>query len=188
MADEGDRGNEAQDAIEGGKGKGKGKRFLILAVVFTLVVAVGGVGVVIMLTSKDDDGKNGKSSSSHKDTKGSEDDEGDEGEQSGFTASDQFKFLAPFLWVPLADTDTPRSMDFTLTLEFADETKIEEVSSREDKYRDAIITEVMSYRYEDLSTPDGKKTLANQIVRIVNAHLGGHDAVREAYFSQYIVR
>jgi len=158
--------------------KKKGKLLIIiLALVGVIVLAVGGV-VAWLLTSAPDKEKKA----------------GAHGEQDGEEAAHEDEHPPVYVkleqfTVNLADHESYLQTEVQLLV--ADPHVQDKISTRLPEVRDALIRLLSSKTVEDLSQPDGKDTLADEIKRDINHVLGikkEAEGVKKVLFGAFIIQ
>lgn len=91
--------------------------------------------------------------------------------------------------VNLADKDTERYLktNITLTYDSADSELPKKLDDQKYAVRDAIISVIRTKTMADLQTPDGMDILKTQIIKRVNAVLGG-DKIINAYYYDVLIQ
>lgn len=89
--------------------------------------------------------------------------------------------------VNLADPLGRRYLKITMDVELTGEDAATQLESENPKVKDRIITLLTSMSYADISSPEGKLLLKNEIVDRLNQILGG-SKVLNVYFTEFIVQ
>ncbi|RME20559.1 MAG: hypothetical protein D6806_16135 [Deltaproteobacteria bacterium] len=89
--------------------------------------------------------------------------------------------------VNLADEEVNRYLKVGMTFELSSEEASEIVKKKEPVIRDAIITLTSSLTFSDIRTAKGKRTLRQNVVRVVNTVLGA-PLVRAVFFNEFVVQ
>ncbi len=94
--------------------------------------------------------------------------------------------LAPFI-VNLLDDGGKRYLKTKMELEVVNDNIKEELVQRTPQLRDAILLLLTSKSFEDISSPQGKIQLRNELILRINQVLQG-GAIRTLYFTEFVVQ
>jgi flagellar FliL protein len=178
---------EAPAEAEVPKKKGK-LLIIILAVVGVIVLAAGGIAAWLLMSSPD----KSKKAKGHGDEEVAADAEGEEGDgeeaQEDEAHPPVYEKLEQFT-VNLADQETYLQTEIQLLVATPEvQAKIKE---RMPEVRDAMIRLLSSKTPEELSLPDGKTKLAEEVQKEVNAVLGVKKkslGVKKVLFGAFIIQ
>ncbi len=93
----------------------------------------------------------------------------------------------PTFTVNLSDAATTRYLKAGMEIEVSSPDAAQEIQNQMVKIRDAIIILLSSKTYADLSTPEGKAQLKNEVASRINQILGTPRVVR-VYFTEFVVQ
>lgn len=91
------------------------------------------------------------------------------------------------LTVNLVDTDEDRVLQLELNLEMMDEKSYEEVITKKDVVRDAVVKILAQKKYEELSSVQGKLYLKDDISMAVNEQLS-RGLIKGVYFTSFFMQ
>ncbi|RLB83799.1 MAG: flagellar basal body protein FliL [Deltaproteobacteria bacterium] len=94
--------------------------------------------------------------------------------------------MEPFI-VNLLDKNGKRYLKTRIELEFKSEEIKEELTRRTPQLRDAILLILTSKSFEDISKPEGKLLLKNELIARINQFLPG-DGIQTLYFTEFVVQ
>ncbi|MEW5771742.1 MAG: flagellar basal body-associated FliL family protein [Pseudomonadota bacterium] len=169
---------------EGEAPKKKGKLLIIIGIVVGVVVLAAGGIAAWLLTSAPDKSKKDKG-----DEEAAADEEGGHGDgQDGEEHPPVYEKLEQFT-VNLADQETYLQTEIQLLV--ADPAVQEKLKQRMPEVRDALIRLLSSKTPEELSQPDGKTKLADEVQEELNGLLGAKKAskgVKKVLFGAFIIQ
>lgn len=173
---------------EGEAPKKKGKLLIIILAVVGVVVLVGGGLAAWLLMSGPDKSKKAKAHDEAGDEGHADEAEG-EGEEEGDDAHPPVYEKLDQFTVNLADQETYLQTEIQLLVASPEvQAKIKE---RMPEVRDAMIRLLSSKMPEDLSMPDGKTKLADEVQKEVNDVLGvkkKSQGVKKVLFGAFIIQ
>ncbi|MEF8794796.1 flagellar basal body-associated FliL family protein [Thiohalorhabdus sp.] len=169
MAEEEETENE-----EAASGGGRGKKLLVVGAVVVLALVVGAAGTWWFLWAGGEEPAQA--------TAGDEASaQSDKAEEPGeLYKMDEFV-------VNLARSSRTRYLKTTLQLELDDQSLVKKVEKRQPQIRDALIILLSNQSVDGLEQMEGKYQLKRQVVARLN-NLLGDDAVRNVYFTEFVIQ
>lgn len=170
---------------EGEAPKKKGKLLIIiLALVGVIVLAGGGLAAWLLMSAPD----KSKKAKEHGDEEGDAHGGEEGGEEEGDGKPPVYEKLEQFT-VNLADQESYLQTEIQLLV--ADSSVQEKIKARMPEVRDAMIRLLSSKTAEELSMPEGKDKLAEEIQEEINAVLGikkKSKGVKKVLFGAFIIQ
>lgn len=171
----------AGDAVKpSGKKGGAGGNTVVLALGALNFLAVAGLGAFLVLRPPAGGGAAAPAEGEH----GAAASEHHEGEHHELGPLVEFESMI----VNLADPGGSRYLKVTFQLELSSEEEAAGVEHHLVPVRDRILTHLGSLSVADVTGPDARTHLREQIVTLANEALGGGEAVRSVYFTEYLVQ
>lgn len=161
----------AQEEVEQPKPRGKKRLFIILAAVL-VVVLIGGTAAVWVLTAKPPAGQTAETEEEPEEAKG----------PPIYEKLDQFT-------VNLADGDSYLQVEIHLQVAGSDVQQ--KIKQRMPEVRDGIIRLLSSMSAEELSVPEGKDLLADEVQHHINGVVGANrpsKGVKKVLFNAFIIQ
>ncbi len=165
---------ENKPDVAAGKGKAGSKKFIILGIVVLLLAGGGYAGwnffVPGKFLKKGDEviAKTGESGEAMK------------------MAPGIMHEMEPFI-VNLLDQDGRRYLKTTVELQIGNKDEEKELVERIPQIRDAVLLLLTSKSFGDISTPEGKIQLRNELIARINQVLQ-RPTVRALYFTEFVVQ
>ncbi len=117
--------------------------------------------------------------------------EGQSGESPGTAAPETPQIaiiydMKPFI-VNLLGNQGKRYLKAKVDIEVNSEEMVSELKERQSQLRDAILLLLASKSFEDISNPEGKTQLRNELVGRINEHLKS-GTIQNLYFTEFVVQ
>jgi flagellar FliL protein len=165
-------------------GSGVPLKLVIMIIVGTLLIGLGGAFVLFRMTGDHKPAAEGKAEAA---THGSEAPAEAQEKKAGHGAEPgTIADMEPFI-VNLADAPEIRYLKLTIKLELNRAAATEEVKQRTPQIRDSILVLLTSKDSATLRTPQGKSQLRDEITQRVNGLLP-KPGVRSAYFTEFVIQ
>ncbi|MCX7014519.1 MAG: flagellar basal body-associated FliL family protein [Candidatus Sumerlaeota bacterium] len=170
----------AEEAKKGGK-----KKLILILVAAAVLLVGGGAGAFVLMSGK---GKapalneKGAEANAEGKEKNAGKGEGKDGEE----ASSTFKFEMPFL-ITLADQKQHKVLQLFVSVDLSDPSYANILKREQDKFRDAVYTEVSRRTRNDVASLEGKERLKRDLAKIFDGLLGKPGAVKGIYFPDYVL-
>jgi len=175
---------------EGAKKPVSKKKLILILAAAGVVLVGGGAGAFVMMSGKGKapapKAKGAEAKAEGKEGGAAEGGSGAKGKEGAAEDSTTFKFEMPFL-VTLADTKQHKVLQIFVSVDLSDPSYKNTLKREQDKYRDAVYTEVSRRTRNDVASLEGKERLKRDLAKTFDGLLGQPGAVKGVYFPDYVL-
>jgi flagellar protein FliL len=178
---------EGEELEEGQEDSGKKKLPVKLIIIVAVVLLVGGgAGAFFMMGDKSSDDTVASESS-----EATDEDKSEEGETSAAQGEAQYFSLDPPFIVNFTGKSRARFLQVSIEGMTRDITVKENITKHFPQVRNNLVLLLSSKTYEELNTPEGKKTLRKQVLKEVQKVLeaeSGKGDIEDVYFTSFVMQ